>query len=418
MNEPAISLVDVSKRYVYRESGGQRLARLFSDKSKNQIETYALKNVSLEIPKGQSLGILGANGAGKSTLLQIIGGIILPSSGNVDVSGSLGLMLELGAGFNPEFSGRENTTIYCSLQGLKGQELRDSVEAIHQFSEIGASFDRPMKTYSSGMFMRVAFSASILAKPEILIVDEALSVGDIYFQLKCEKKVREFIEQGGTFVLVAHSTNTVLNLCNSVLILDKGELLYHGDVKKGIDLYLQTMFPKEESSGTEDEVITEQANHYHLQYGYNPDEMRVGSREAEVVDFVFHGSRGVPSVLSGNKVGFTVSYSFLKDLDDVIFGYMLRDQQGLVISARNTNYSGDRFSFNNGEIVRVNFEFFANVVPGLYLLTFGVSKISGQEGEVVPLDRRLDSVVLIVESDMQFVSDGIAQLQATIKVME
>ncbi len=211
------------------------LPALFSGQSIKQA-FHALSNLNFEINKGESLGILGRNGSGKSTLLKIIAGVTKPSDGRITVNGKVAPLIELGAGFHPELTGRENVYLNGSILGIKKKDMDKLYQSIVDFSELESFMDQPVKHYSSGMYMRLAFSVAVAKKPEILLVDEILAVGDTKFQEKCLARIKEFQTQGSTLVLVTHSPNQIEQYCQKVLILDKGKQIFLGETKDGLDL--------------------------------------------------------------------------------------------------------------------------------------------------------------------------------------
>lgn len=242
--EPAISLRNVSKVYrVWKnpesrlQSGLWRSLGLSHKAEALYRDFHALSGIDLEIPRGQSLGIIGLNGAGKSTLLQIISGTLRPSSGELKIQGRVAPLLELGSGFNPEFTGRENVFLNAAVLGLSREETTRRFADIEAFADIGTYIDQPVKTYSSGMFVRLAFAVLSQIDPEILIIDEALSVGDFLFQQKSYDVIRNFRKKGCTFLFVSHGMGTVLDLCDKAIVLDRGRLIFHGSPKEAVDLY-------------------------------------------------------------------------------------------------------------------------------------------------------------------------------------
>ncbi|WP_411822937.1 polysaccharide ABC transporter ATP-binding protein [Leptospira sp. 'Mane'] len=244
--ESIISISNLSKVYYSYDSGLARLydysKQIFGNNdnrtAKNRKEHWALKDVNIEIKKGESLGIIGRNGAGKSTLLQIIAGTLAPTHGNVNVRGRVNALLELGSGFNPEFSGRENVFLNGSILGFSYSEIEAKFHEILEFSEIGSYIDQPVKTYSSGMFVKLAFSVQALLRPEVLIVDEALSVGDVFFQNKCINFMQTLMEKDEvTFIFVSHSMNQIQQYCKNTVLLIDGEVGYYGDSTNAVSAY-------------------------------------------------------------------------------------------------------------------------------------------------------------------------------------
>jgi len=233
--EPAVALHNVSKIYRLYPNAKARLKEVLTLGRLSFHEPFpALTDVSLEIKSGQAVGLVGENGSGKSTLLEIIAGVIQPSKGTVGVQGSLSALLELGAGFNPEFSGRENVYMNGALSGFNRDGISERLKAIEEFAEIGSFMDRPVKTYSSGMFVRLAFSAAINLDPDVMIIDEALAVGDVYFQVKCYEVLRKFRDRGVTMIIVSHDMATIKKLCDRVLLLDHGQIVKDDADRKSV----------------------------------------------------------------------------------------------------------------------------------------------------------------------------------------
>lgn len=237
----AVHVEDVGKSYPVFTSAWDRLKQvLFGNRSRGYKEHWALRGVTFDLEKGASVGVIGRNGSGKSTLLQIISGTLTPTSGNVKVDGVIGALLELGSGFNPEFTGRENVFLNGSILGLRRKEISERFRDIEVFAEIGDYIDQPVKTYSSGMMVRLAFAVQTVIEPEILIVDEALSVGDIFFAQKCARRMNDLRDGGTSLLFVSHDMGAVRDLCQKVLVLHDGEPIYWGDTEDGIRTYFQT----------------------------------------------------------------------------------------------------------------------------------------------------------------------------------
>ncbi|MEL6688446.1 MAG: ABC transporter ATP-binding protein [Pseudomonadota bacterium] len=228
---PAVRVSNVSKLYRTYSKPTDRLIEAFVPKAERHREFQALKSVSFELPRGETLGIVGRNGSGKSTLLQIICGTMQPSSGEVSVQGRVAALLELGAGFNSEFTGRENVHLNATILGMRRDEIAERFDAIAAFADLGDFIDQPVKTYSSGMFVRLAFATAINTDPDILVVDEALAVGDEAFQRKCFAKIEEIQARGGTILFVSHSAGSITQLCSRAMLIDQGEVILDGRPK-------------------------------------------------------------------------------------------------------------------------------------------------------------------------------------------
>lgn len=236
--EPIVSVRSVSKRYQLYDSPKQRLKdALLPFGRRSHREFWALRDISLEVPRGQALGIIGRNGCGKSTLLQIVCGVLRPSAGQVATHGRVSALLELGAGFNPEYTGRNNAYMNLALAGFSRDEIDDRFESIERFAEIGEFIDQPVKVYSTGLFVRLAFACAVSADPDILVVDEALGVGDVFFQQKCFSRIREIIARGTTCLFVSHDTAAIMNLCQEAILLRQGEMEFKGVPEEAVSRY-------------------------------------------------------------------------------------------------------------------------------------------------------------------------------------
>lgn len=244
---PAIRADALTKTYRVYATPMDRLKEILAPRDGRAYhrDVHALENVSFELARGDRLGILGQNGSGKSTLLRIISGVLVPTSGTVKVRGRVAALLELGSSFNPELSGRENVYQYGAIMGYAGEDLHERFRQIHDFSEIGEFVDQPMKTYSSGMWVRLAFAASAFVEPDILIIDEALAVGDSYFQAKCTYKIKRMLDQGCTFIYVSHNPDSVRALCNRALLLDKGRVMRAGECEAVTASYASQVFARQ-----------------------------------------------------------------------------------------------------------------------------------------------------------------------------
>lgn len=241
MEETAIKIENVSKRYYLGSYAGdsfrERLSMLFTNTHREEKEFWALKDISFEVPKGQVCGIIGRNGAGKSTLLKILSRITRPTEGSLEINGKLSSLLEVGTGFHPELSGRENIFLNGAILGMTNYEIKKSFDEIVSFSGVGKFLDTPVKNYSSGMYVRLAFAVAAHLNSEILIIDEVLAVGDLEFQKKCLDKMKNISSSGRTILFVSHNMHAVRSLCNTAVLLENGRLLYHGNIDEAIDQY-------------------------------------------------------------------------------------------------------------------------------------------------------------------------------------
>mgnify|MGYP000465791091 FL=1 len=248
MSEKVLHVDDVSKRYASYSSETMRFLSWFGFPTKPASEFWALRNLSFDMNRGECLALIGQNGAGKSTLLKIITGTVRPSSGNVHLAGRVSAILELGIGFNPDLTGRENVYHSGGLLGMTHQQLEELMPSIEDFAEIGEHFDHPLRTYSSGMQGRLAFSLATAVRPDILIVDEVLSVGDSYFQHKSFQRILKFREEGTSILFVTHSLGAVREICDRVILLDKGEKIRDGRPDEVIDFYNAMIADKENAN--------------------------------------------------------------------------------------------------------------------------------------------------------------------------
>jgi ABC-type polysaccharide/polyol phosphate transport system ATPase subunit len=238
MDRITIDVRNLSKRFGLYSSPAKRLKEILNPfRGTNGTEIWALKDVSFRVKHGECVGVVGRNGSGKSTLLQVLCGVLRPTSGEVEVNGRVSALLELGAGFHPEFSGRDNVYMNGALMGLSRREMDLRFQEIADFAEIGPFIEQPVRTYSSGMFVRLAFACAVNIAPDILIVDEALAVGDAYFKEKCQRKIMEFRRNGGSMLLVSHDMPVIKGLCDSVILLDRGVITEKGDPSKVVSTY-------------------------------------------------------------------------------------------------------------------------------------------------------------------------------------
>lgn len=355
----------------------------FPSLQKEQIKYYqALNGITFNLKRGESLGIIGLNGAGKSTLLQILSGVIKPSSGQIKVSGKIAALLELGNGFNPDFTGKENVYLNASLFGLNKEEIDSRYESILEFSEIYEFIDQPIKTYSSGMILRLAFSVIAHVDADILIIDEALAVGDFKFTQKCMNFISEFKTQG-TLILVTHDHLTVQNICEKCLWLEKGEVKAFGHSKTITDEYVSHILCKEDIS-----------NAYKPSTGSNfksndkeISEFGKGGACITSLKFVNCKTEKMISILSGNeKVSLSVEVSFFKNIESPVVGFIVRNRNGQDLFSDNTLSSpkNNILVGNAGEIISVGFEFIMPTLKkGKYSLSVAISVLEGED--FVPL---------------------------------
>lgn len=368
---------NISKRYPFFRNAGHRLIRtLFGRwlKSDPANEFWALKDVSFSIPKGIAFGVIGRNGAGKSTLLQILAGTLQPSSGEVTVRGRVNALLELGSGFNPEFTGRENVYLNGSILGFSKKEIDQKFNEILEFSEIADFIDQPVKNYSSGMFVKLAFSVQCCLEPEVLIVDEALSVGDIFFVQKCHDRIEKLIASGTTVLMVTHDLGVVERYCHQTLLLKDGHVQFLGETAKAISLYYANGKRLDDSAIN---LRTCQGQGVRLEEGFDISsaETILSGDDIEFLaaDIKLEGfeSRRVFEMASWAEVVFYVKAK--RNLENPIFTIYLNSKTNLNVHTKSTLQFGiERRVFNAGDTIKVKRVLRLDLMPGEYSLTIGI----------------------------------------------
>lgn len=413
----AISISNVSKKYKLFDKPGHRLHEaLHPFKRKYHREFWALRDISFDVRAGQTLGIIGRNGSGKSTLLQVLAGVTAATTGSVAVRGRLAALLELGAGFNPEFSGRENVFFYGQLMGCSPVEMKQKLPLIEQFAEIGDFFDQPVKIYSSGMFIRLAFAAAIHVDPDILIVDEALAVGDVKFQQKCYQKFIDFQEAGKTILLVTHDVNAIVRHCDAALLLDGGTILEKGEPSAVVNRYLDILFTdhavkkalrseavsyEEESPKNLLEFMEESSSHDRCstRKNYNKNEYRYGNRQVEIIDYLIvkNGYEDVLTVNSKDSIEIYVKIKAHRKINQFMTGFGIKTVDGVEIYGINTRNLGIASEPLEAGAVRVfKWTVGLDLAEGDFFIDLGCADYA--EGAHVPLDRRYAIAHLRVHS--------------------
>jgi len=422
-SDKAILLDDISKVYnTYerpsdrlKQSIFTRLQRLFRLKQKSYSrEFWAVKDISFYVKKGETLGIIGKNGAGKSTLLQMICGTLNPTDGEIEVNGRVAALLELGSGFNPEFTGRDNIYMNASILGLTREQIDERYEDITKFAGIGDFVDQPVKTYSSGMVLRLAFAVIAHVDADILIIDEALAVGDAFFVQRCMRYLREFMKTG-TVLFVSHDISAVMNLCDRAIFLRKGELVETGVPKDVVKKYLADLY--EETEAAEDteetEEISEQAapladmretlyNNSNLRndieiFKFNSESEYFGTGAAKITSVSLVDAAGVPYawVVGGNDVVLEIKCKAIEYIAQPIIGFELKDRLGQVVFADNTFliYQGTPVQVQKGQELSATFSFRMPVLPtGDY--SFSAAIADGTQESHVQLDWNHDALIM------------------------
>jgi len=381
----------------------------------------AIDNLNLEIKKGEVLGILGKNGAGKSTLLKMITGVVVPTSGDIEINGKISSLLELGTAFNPDLTGVENIYQHGQVMGLTDVQIKEKEKEIIEFADIGDHLYQQVKTYSSGMFARLAFACAINVEPDILIVDEVLSVGDMAFQLKCFKKFEQFKQSGKTIIFVTHSVGDVLENCNRVIIIDKGKDIYDGNTKDGIEKYkklitgmMEDKFKEENKEKDEDKEDYTIKDNWKQYFNINPNVITYGSEEATIIDYGMFNKDNQPDTMINSEEEISIKLKVIinEDIECPTFSMMIKDFHGKEICGTNTNvskiYTG---KCKKGEIYKCEFNQKLMLAPGKYTLSLSCSKFD-YNGELVPVNRNYDILLFEVMSNKKIV--GIYDINAKI----
>ena len=430
MEENIIEIKNLTKSYKMYNSKQARLVEAVIPIIKKHSEFKALDNLDLTVKKGEILGILGRNGAGKSTLLKIITGVTTGTSGDIKINGKISSLLELGTAFNPELTGEENIYQHAQIMGLTKQEIENKKKEIIDFADIGEHLSQPVKTYSSGMFARLAFACAINVDPDILIVDEVLSVGDMAFQLKCFKKFEEFKEKGKTILFVTHNVSDVLKNCTRAIILQRGKKTFDGNVKEGVELYKKIITgnedKKEKDTNTDDSKnkekdlskIEEEKNSWKVHFNQNPNLIEYGNLDAEVIDYGIFDEKGnyLNSIDNEKIVTLKSKIKFNKDIDNPIFTMTIKNFNGVEITGTNSMiekiYPG---KFTKGDIATVEFIQNLPIKPGSYTLSFSCTHINSN-GELEVLNRKYEALLIEVISSKDCV--GLVKLDTKLNIIK
>ena len=425
----AISVNDVSKMYKLYDNPMDRLKEsLGLSRKKKYKEHYALNHVSFQVHKGETVGIIGTNGSGKSTILKIITGVLSPTAGEIAVNGRISALLELGAGFNGEYSGLENVYLNGSMIGFSREEIDAKLQSILDFADIGEFIHQPVKTYSSGMFVRLAFAVAINIDPEILIVDEALSVGDVFFQAKCYRKFEEFKEMGKTILFVRPALSSIGKYCDRVVLLNKGEKLAEGGAKEMVNLYRRVLVNQYDDADLEEGAENAEAGQdgqltdgtagenvskkEHAGGGramkdslnLNPKVLEYGSKLGEIVDFAIRDDTGMITnvIEKGKEFSVQMKVRFQADVNDPIFAFTLKDLKGTEITGTNTMYEHTPVKPQKaGDVREITFKQIMPLEAGEYMLCLGCTGY--KDGDFTVFHRLYDVCNLTVITDKKAV---------------
>lgn len=428
MDNIAIKVTDVEKVYKLYDKPSDRIREALGfGRGKHHTEHHALKGVNLTIRQGECVGIIGTNGSGKSTILKIITGVLNATRGEVEVNGRISALLELGAGFNMEYNGIENIYLNGTMIGFSEKEIDEKLDAILEFADIGEYVYQPVKTYSSGMFVRLAFAVAINIEPEILIVDEALSVGDVFFQAKCYHKFEEFKEMGKTIVFVSHDLSSISKYCDRVVLLNQGTKLGEGKPKEMIDIYKQVLVGQyvapdgEQSRLLDDEDLRKAASGgkasevHQRSEDENPELLEYGSKKAVITEYYITDSQGTrtSAIIKGSTFSICMKIRMEEDIQAPIFAFTIKNVRGTEITGTNTMFEKAFLEpVAAGEVREVVFTQEMNLQGGDYLLSLGVT---GYENDDFTVYHRLYDVLnLSVISDKDTV--GFYDMNSAVEV--
>lgn len=427
----AIEVDNVQKIYKLYDKPSDRLKEAFGfgKKTKHKLH-YALKGVSMKIYQGETVGIIGTNGSGKSTILKIITGVLNPTSGRVLVNGRISALLELGAGFNMEYNGIENVYLNGTMMGFSEKEIEAKLPEILSFADIGDYVYQPVKTYSSGMFVRLAFAVAINIDPEILIVDEALSVGDVFFQAKCYRKFEEFKKKGKTILFVSHDLSAISKYCDRAILLNQGVKLGEGSPKDMIDAYKQVLVGQYETpkAGVDVPDLTadgdvraaldkQKKKQEAARMGVNPETLEYGTKQAEIVSYYITDKNDVQTtaILKGDEFTMHMKVKIGQDLPAPIFAFSIKNIKGVEITGTNTMFEKTFLeSVKAGQVLEITFRQKMRLQGGDYLISLGVT---GYEKDTFKVYHRLYDVLNItVVSDKDTV--GYFDMESQVEVKE
>lgn len=397
MSEIAIQVKHLDKMYKLYNKPSDRLRETLGLKVPVR-EHYALRDVNFQVERGETVGIIGTNGSGKSTILKIITGVLNPTAGEVTVNGRISALLELGAGFNMEYTGIENIYLNGTMMGFSREEVDARLQDILDFADIGDFVYQPVKAYSSGMFVRLAFAVAINIDPEILIVDEALSVGDVFFQAKCYRKFEEFKKMGRTILFVSHDLSSISRYCDRVILLNKGVKMEEGSPKQMVDMYKQLLVGQDPAKAEENKET--QKENWSEQFQVNPNMLEYGSKLAEIVDFAVLDENGLctNTIEKGSSFQIKMKVVFHESIQEPIMAYTFKDIKGTEITGTNTLFEKMAVEHSEaGDTCTVTFRQDMFLQGGEYLLSFGCTGY--KDGEFTVFHRLYDACNITVVSN-------------------
>ena len=403
MSEMAIQVKDLSKVYKLYNKPSDRLKETLGFHV-DAREHYALKHVNFEIKKGETVGIIGTNGSGKSTILKIITGVLNPTGGEVNVDGRISALLELGAGFNMEYTGIENVYLNGTMLGFTKEEIDERLDNILEFADIGDFVNQPVKSYSSGMFVRLAFAVAINIDPEILIVDEALSVGDVFFQAKCYRKFEDFKKEGKTILFVSHDLGSITKYCDRAILLNQGEDIFEVTPKEAVDIYKKVLVhqfdPSELETDSRMNDVEDVSANWKDSVVVNPKLIEYGEKIAEITDYAILDDKGLitNTLMKGSTFSVRMKVDFHEEIKEPIYAFTIKNLQGIEITGTNTMYEkADVKGKKEGESQEITFTQKLDLQGGEYLISLGCTGY--RNGEFVVFHRLYDVCSLTVISD-------------------
>lgn len=370
MGEVAISLKNVSKCFKRYARPVDRLKEILLPGKSRAEPFWAIHNVDLEIQKGETIGIVGQNGAGKSTLLQVITQTLTPTSGSLVVNGRISALLELGSGFNPEFTGRQNVFFNGRILGLSQEEIEQKFDKIAEFADIGDFIDQPVRTYSSGMFVRLAFAVAVNTDPDILIVDEALAVGDVYFQQKCFTRLRELRDSGVTLLFVSHDSGLVCKLCDRAILMEHGKLILDATPRQVVDLYEAKLLQKRDQQPSQFAItMTESTDSIDSSFAITSQSVNV-----QFIRILNEFDQIVRSTFSESEIKLAIGLLFVEAAKDPHVGFKIRTRTGEVVFESNTLCMDRSIGrVDAGTTIEARFRFNVPLPPGEYTITLGIA---------------------------------------------
>lgn len=402
----AIRIKDISKVYRLYEKPIDRLKEALSPfKKKYHKSFYALNNITFDVKQGETVGIVGTNGSGKSTILKIITGVLTPTNGTLEIEGKISALLELGAGFNMEYTGIENIYLNGTMMGFTKKEMEEKIPEILSFADIGDFVHQPVKTYSSGMLVRLAFATAINVEPEILIVDEALSVGDVFFQAKCFNKINEIKEKGTTILLVTHDMSSIIKYCDKAILLNRGNFVEEGKPNVIVDLYKKILANQYDPNKTSEiaakaVIEVDQTKKWMHQLSVNPNQNIYGDKRAEIIDVGIFDEQGRLSnlIMKGQEFSIKMKVHFNETISEPIFAFTIKDTKGSELTGTNTMVENTGVKMAEaGKTYVISFTQKMMLQGKDYLLSLGCTGF--ENGELVIYDRMYDIVNLSVISN-------------------